>query len=175
VVKEIRGKHPTADMLIATARDDLAGLRSFVLDHHIATMPSDLLPEVEETPGFRRATTSAALDPPGPLEQRAMQAFYYVTPPDAGLAPDKLEQYLEGYYFSGLGRKPALCWPERRRVCQAVTRFPACRPGKIAALRPGPRHHHGHASRAANPIEKVRSFVADGPDILRSLSSDNHR
>jgi hypothetical protein len=82
--------------------DELAGLRAFVLDHHIATIPSDLLPKVEETPGFRRATTSAALDPPGPLERCATQAFYYVTPPDAGLAPDKLEQYLEAYYFPGL-------------------------------------------------------------------------
>jgi hypothetical protein len=102
VLKEIRAQHPTADMLIPTAKDDLAGLRAFVLDHHIATIPSDLLPEVEETPGFRRATTAAAMDPPGPLERRATQAFYYITPPDAGLAPDKLEQYLEAYYFPGL-------------------------------------------------------------------------
>ena len=102
VLKEIRAQHPAADMLIPSARDDLAGLRAFVLDHHIATIPSDLLPKVEETPGFRRATTAAAIDPSGPLERRATQAFYYVTPPDAGLAPDKLEQYLEAYYFPGL-------------------------------------------------------------------------
>jgi uncharacterized protein (DUF885 family) len=36
------------------------------------------------------------------LERRATQAFYYVTPPDPGLAPDKVEQYLEAYYFPGL-------------------------------------------------------------------------
>jgi len=102
VLKEIRAQHPAVDTLIPTARDNLAGLRAFVLDHHIATIPSDLLPKVEETPGFRRATTAAAIDPPGPLERRATQAFYYVTPPDAGLAPDKLEQYLEAYYFPGL-------------------------------------------------------------------------
>jgi uncharacterized protein (DUF885 family) len=102
VLNEIRAQHPTVDMLIPTAREGLAGLRAFVLDHRIATIPSDLLPKVEETPGFRRATTAAALDPPGPLERRATQAFYYVTPPDAGLAPDKLEQYLEVYYFPGL-------------------------------------------------------------------------
>jgi uncharacterized protein (DUF885 family) len=102
VLKEIRAQHPTGDTLIPTARDDLAGLRAFVLDHHIATIPSDLLPKVEETPGFRRATIAAAMDPPGPLERRATQAFYYVTPPDAGLTPDKLEQYLEAYYFPGI-------------------------------------------------------------------------
>ena len=102
VLKEIRAQHPTVDTLIPTARDDLAGLRAFVLDHHIATIPSDLLPKVEETPGFRRATIAAAMDPPGLLERRATQAFYYVTPPDAGLTPDKLEQYLEAYYFPGI-------------------------------------------------------------------------
>ena len=102
VLKEIRAQHPTVDTLIPTARDDLAGLRAFVLDHHIATIPSDLLPKVEETPGFRRATIAAAMDSPGPLEQRATQAFYYVTPPDAGLTPDKLEQYLGAYYFPGI-------------------------------------------------------------------------
>jgi uncharacterized protein (DUF885 family) len=102
VLKEIRAQHPTVDTLIPTARDDLAGLRAFVLDHHIATIPSDFLPKVEETPGFRRATIAAAMDSPGPLEQRATQAFYYVTPPDAGLTPDKLEQYLGAYYFPGI-------------------------------------------------------------------------
>lgn len=102
VLKEIRAQHPTADTLIPTARDELAGLRAFVVDHHIVTIPSDLLPKVEETPGFQRATTAAAIDPPGPLERHATQAFYYVTPPDAGLASDKLEQYLEAYYLPGL-------------------------------------------------------------------------
>jgi len=102
VLKEIRAQHPTADTLIPTARDELAGLRAFVVDHHIAIIPSDLLPKVEETPGFQRATTAAAMDPPGPLERRATQAFYYVTPPGAGLGPAALEQYLEAYFFPGL-------------------------------------------------------------------------
>ena len=102
VLKEIRAQHPTVDTLIPTARDELAGLRGFVVNHHIVTIPSDLLPKVEETPGFQRATTAAAIDPPGPLERRATQAFYYVTPPEAGLAPDKIEQYLEAYYLPGL-------------------------------------------------------------------------
>jgi hypothetical protein len=44
VLKEIRAQHPTVDTLIPTARDELAGLRAFVLDHHIVTIPSDLLP-----------------------------------------------------------------------------------------------------------------------------------
>jgi len=102
VVKALRAQHPTAETLIPTARDELAALRTFVHDHRIVTIPSDLLPVVEETPGFRRATTAAAMDAPGPFERHSTQAFYYVSPPDAGLAPDKLEQYLRAYYFAGL-------------------------------------------------------------------------
>jgi hypothetical protein len=48
--------------------------------------------KVEETPGFQRATTAAVMDPPSPLEWRATQAFYPVTPPHAGLALDKLDR-----------------------------------------------------------------------------------
>ncbi len=102
LLKKIRADHPSAADLIPTARDDLSGLRNFIVDRSIVTMPSDLSPEVEETPAFRRATTAAAIDLPGPLERRATQAFYYVTPPDSGLTPEQTEQYLEAYFFAGL-------------------------------------------------------------------------
>jgi uncharacterized protein (DUF885 family) len=102
VVESLRANHPTAETLLSTADADLKGLREFVVGHHIATVPSDLLPKVEDTPGFQRATTAAAMDWPGPFEQHATQAFYYVSPPDAGLSPDKLEDYMRAYYEPGL-------------------------------------------------------------------------
>ncbi len=50
-----------------------------------------------------RATTAAAMDWPGPFEQHATRPFYYVSPPAMpALAPDKLEDYLQAYYFAGL-------------------------------------------------------------------------
>jgi len=102
VVAQVRRQHPSRETLLPTAETDLSGLRTFVREHHIATIPSKLLPKVEETPEFMRATTSAAMDSPGPLEQHATQAFYYVSPPDAGIAGEKLDDYLQGYYFNGL-------------------------------------------------------------------------
>lgn len=102
VVEDLRRQHPSAATLLPTAEEDLSGLRSFVSEHRIVTIPSELLPRVEETPGFLRATTSAAMDWPGPFEQHAAQAFYYVSPPDSGMAAGKLEDYLEAYYFAGL-------------------------------------------------------------------------
>lgn len=92
VLKAIRAQHPTVDTLIPTARADLNGLRTFIVDRHIATIPENLSPEVEETPDFRRATTAAAIDLPSPLERRGRQAFYYVTPPDAALIPTRTDQ-----------------------------------------------------------------------------------
>jgi uncharacterized protein (DUF885 family) len=102
VVEDIRRQHPDAATLLPTAEQDLSGLRAFVGEHRLVTIPSDLLPTVEATPEFMRATIAAAMDAPGPFEQHATQAFYYVSPPDAGMSADKLEDYLQAYYFSGL-------------------------------------------------------------------------
>ena len=44
-------------------------------------------------------------------------------------------------------------------VCQAVTRFPASRPGKIAAFHPGPRPHHGALIRRSGSGQKLSSFL----------------
>jgi uncharacterized protein (DUF885 family) len=102
VVEDIRRQHPNAATLLPTAEEDLSGLRAFVSEHRLVTIPSDLLPTVEATPEFMRATIAAAMDAPGPFEQRATQAFYYISPPDAGMPAEKLEDYLQAYYFSGL-------------------------------------------------------------------------
>jgi len=102
VVEDIRRQHPNAATLLPTAEEDLSGLRAFVGEHRLVTIPSDLLPTVEATPEFMRATIAAAMDAPGPFEQHATQAFYYVSPPDAGMSAEKLEDYLQAYYFSGL-------------------------------------------------------------------------
>jgi uncharacterized protein (DUF885 family) len=102
VVEDIRRQHPNAATLLPTAEEDLSGLRAFVSEHRLVTIPSDLLPTVEATPEFMRATIAAATDAPGPFEQHATQAFYYVSPPDSGMSAEKLEDYLQAYYFSGL-------------------------------------------------------------------------
>ncbi len=102
VVEDIRRQHPSADTLLPTAEQDLSGLRAFVSEHRLVTIPSELLPTVEATPEFIRATISAAMDAPGPFERHATQAFYYVSPPDAGMSAEKLEDYLQAYYFAGL-------------------------------------------------------------------------
>ena len=50
-----------------TPRRAWPGCASFIVEHHIVTIPSPVLPKVEETPPFMRATTFASMDTPGPV------------------------------------------------------------------------------------------------------------
>jgi hypothetical protein len=80
VFKEIQNEHPKPGELIPDVAKDLDQIRQYVLDHHIAAIPSDVRATVTPTPQFDRATTFASMDTPGPFEKKATQAYYYVTP-----------------------------------------------------------------------------------------------
>jgi uncharacterized protein (DUF885 family) len=90
--------HPPADKIIGTVRDGLAALRAFVIDHHIATIPSPVAPTVAETPPFMRATTFASMDTPGPFE-KSTKAYFFVTLPDPSWPQERKDQLLA--FFSG--------------------------------------------------------------------------
>ena len=81
---------------VAHVAAGLADIRAYVIAHHIATVPSDVLPMVRETPPYARATTFASMDSPGPFEKTS-EAFYYVTLPDPSWPDAKKEQLLESY------------------------------------------------------------------------------
>ena len=97
---KLQSDHPKPDGLIAEATKELAGLKQFIKDKHILTIPPEVDLQVAETPEFARALVSAEFDPPGPLEQHAKEAFYYVTPPDATLTPKQVEEYLGAFDYS---------------------------------------------------------------------------
>lgn len=75
--------HPAPGRLDAVAQGDLVKLRQFLVVRHIVTVPADSNIRVVDTPPFERATTTASMDSPGPLEHRATRAYYNVTPVDA--------------------------------------------------------------------------------------------
>jgi uncharacterized protein (DUF885 family) len=89
-------QHPSADQVIAQVNSGLAALRTYVVEHHIATVPSEVPPIVAETPPFMRATTFASMDSPGPLE-KSTEAYFYVTLPDPSWPAQKTEQLLAFY------------------------------------------------------------------------------
>ena len=96
VMDSLSRVHPDANQVLPTVAAGLASIRGYVIAHHIATIPSDVLPMVRETPPYARATTFASMDSPGPFE-KSPEAFYYVTLPDPSWPDAKKEQLLAFY------------------------------------------------------------------------------
>lgn len=135
---DIGDDHPSAKELIPTARNQLAGLRQFIIDHHIITLPFQLLPEVRETPEFQRAVVFGEMDWPGPFETKATESYYYITPPDPKDSPEEQEKFLRlwskallqnlsvhealpGHFTQGLYLKAHQEWSMIRKAIQSYT------------------------------------------------------
>ncbi|MBX5466750.1 MAG: DUF885 domain-containing protein [Firmicutes bacterium] len=97
VMAAIGRLHPPADRLLAETRAVLGELRQFCIAHELVTIPDAPDPAVVETPGFLRAITFASIDPPGPFELEATEAYYQVTLPDPLWPVEQQEDHLEGY------------------------------------------------------------------------------
>lgn len=89
--------HPSSGDVIRETEARLTRIRSFLIDRGIVTVPSMVLPRIKETPPFMRATTLASMDTPGPFE-KATEAYYYVTLPDASWPAAEAEDFLRGTY-----------------------------------------------------------------------------
>ncbi len=96
VMESLTKVHPDANQVLPTVAAGLASIRAYVVAHHIATVPSDVLPMVRETPPYARVTTFASMDSPGPFE-KTTEAFYYVTLPDPSWPAARQEQLLAFY------------------------------------------------------------------------------
>jgi uncharacterized protein (DUF885 family) len=96
VMESLSRAHPDSKQVLPTVAAGLADIRGYVVAHHIATIPSDVLPMVRETPPYARATTFASMDSPGPFE-KTPEAFFYVTLPDPSWPDAKKEQLLAFY------------------------------------------------------------------------------
>jgi len=97
ILHDLEKDHPPGDRLLQTFRDVLGGLRQYIVDHKIVTIPSTVPPIVEETPPFMRALTTASMDTPGPYEKVAKEAFFNVTLPEPGWTPEHVEEHLESF------------------------------------------------------------------------------
>jgi uncharacterized protein (DUF885 family) len=96
VQASLAADHPKAATLIADVQARLAGLREFLVDKAIVTIPSTVMPIVQESPPFMRAFTLASMDTPGPFEAKATEAYYNVTLPDPKWSAAEVESYLRG-------------------------------------------------------------------------------
>ena len=98
ILEALDKDHPSADRLLQTFRDVLGGLRDFIVQHQIVTIPAMTPPIVEETPPFDRALTTASMDTPGPYEKDAKEAFFNVTLPERDWSRERIEEHLQ--YFN---------------------------------------------------------------------------
>src|SRR4029077_18724980 len=60
VLASLQKDHPPADKLLQSFRDTLGGLQQFIEQKKIVTIPSQVMPIIEETPPFARSTTTAS-------------------------------------------------------------------------------------------------------------------
>jgi uncharacterized protein (DUF885 family) len=97
VLEDLRTDHPPADQLLQTFRNTLGGLREFIEQRKIITIPSKVPPIVEETPPFARALSTASMDTPGAYETKATEAMFNVTLPEPDWKPEKVEQWMQGF------------------------------------------------------------------------------
>jgi uncharacterized protein (DUF885 family) len=99
VFKQIQSEHPTPQNLIPDVGKDLDKIRKYVLNHHLASIPSDVRAKVKETPQYLRATSFASMDTPGPFEKRANEAYYYVTPTENDWPEKQKQEWLTAFNY----------------------------------------------------------------------------
>ena len=76
------------------AREQLAGLKRFLIDKQVVTITGTEEALVNEAPPFNRANF-AYIDIPGPYE-KALPSVYYISPPDPSWSKDVQRDYLPG-------------------------------------------------------------------------------
>ena len=99
VFRQIQSEHPKPENLIPDVAKDLDKIRKYVSSHNLVTIPSDVRAKVKETPQYRRATSFASMDTPGPFEKRATDPYYYVTPTENDWPEKQKEEWLTAFNY----------------------------------------------------------------------------
>lgn len=79
---------------VAGARAQLAGLKRFIQEHDLVTIPGTEEAQVEEAPPYNRQNF-AYIDIPGPYE-RGLPSVYYIAPPDPSWTPEIQAGFVPG-------------------------------------------------------------------------------
>jgi uncharacterized protein (DUF885 family) len=79
---------------VAGARAQLAGLKQFIIDHDIVTIPGPEEAKVEEAPPYNRQN-AAYINIPGPYE-KGLPSVYYIAPPDPTWSKAEQDAFIPG-------------------------------------------------------------------------------
>jgi len=94
ILDDLQKDYPPPDKLLSTFQNMLGGIRQYLIDHRIVTVPSPVMPIVEETPPFMRALTFASMDTPGPYEKVAKEAYFNVTLPESIWPKTRIDSFM---------------------------------------------------------------------------------
>jgi uncharacterized protein (DUF885 family) len=94
VMHAIAQDHPTESDLLPSTRDTIDRICRFIKERGIVTMPTDVPPQIVETPPYARSGVFAMMDTPGAYEPRAKEAYYYVTPTEPEWDAQHKEEHL---------------------------------------------------------------------------------
>lgn len=97
VFTAISSVHAKPDELMPDITKMLTQLVDFCTKNKIVSIPDSGKLKVEETPAFMRALTFAAMDQPGPFEEKATEAYYYVTLPESGWSAERVEEHMRAF------------------------------------------------------------------------------
>jgi uncharacterized protein (DUF885 family) len=95
VLEQVQKQHPAPNQLLQAFQNSLAGIREFIEQKKLLTIPPGAPPVIEETPPFERATTEASLDTPGAYETKDKKALFNVTTPDPKWTPERTEGWMK--------------------------------------------------------------------------------
>lgn len=98
VLDSLAEDRPAApESLLQFVAAQLTGVRRFLQTHDLLALPDreDLL--VRETPAFRRGTSFASMDAPGPFESGNATAYLDVAPAEPGWPADRIREHLSFY------------------------------------------------------------------------------
>jgi hypothetical protein len=92
-VERVQAEKPAGGPVEA-ARRQLAGLRGFLEEKELVTIPGDEQALIAEAPTYQR-WNAAYIDIPGPYD-RHLPSIYYIAPPDPAWTPEEREAYIAG-------------------------------------------------------------------------------
>jgi hypothetical protein len=92
-VERVQAQKPVGGPVEA-ARRQLAGLRRFLDEKELVTVPGVEEALIAEAPPYQR-WNSAFIDIPGPYD-RHLPSIYYISPPDPSWTPEEREAYIAG-------------------------------------------------------------------------------
>ncbi len=98
VLADVAKDYPPPSELLAVTQSGLDSLAQFVRDKQIIDLPQAPPAKVVETPPFMRATTSAAMDTPGPFEKVATEAYFMMTLPDPTWPKEEQDDFMSQWY-----------------------------------------------------------------------------